>query len=356
MRCKRLFTALCLALFALAWGLPARAAEPAPMRTAWLGEHETFAVWYAKQKGWDKEEGLDLSMLHFDSGKSVVEGMLAYKWAVAGCGAVPALTAALSDRLDIIAVANDESAANAVYVRADSPILQVKGAVPGYPEVRGDADTVRGKLILCTKGTSAHYLMASWLKVLGLTEKDVKIKYMEPTPALGAFSGGLGDAVALWAPLTYEAEAKGFKPAALSSDCGVSQPIVLVANREFARKNPQQIEAFLRMYMRVVKVLQETPAETLAPDYARFYEEWTKRKMPVEQAARDLKTHPVFNIEEQLALFDTSNGRSQLQNWLLNIADFYTGVGAIRPSERQRLERLNEVTDVYLKAVRKSME
>lgn len=169
MRCKRLLAGLLLA--ALAWCLPAVAAEPVPMRTAWLGEHETFAVWYAKEKGWDKEEGLDLTMLHFDSGKSVVEGMLAYKWAVAGCGAVPALTAALSDRLDIIAVANDESAANALYVRADSPILKVKGATPGYPEVYGDAESVRGKTIVCSKGTSAHYLMASWLKILGLNEK-----------------------------------------------------------------------------------------------------------------------------------------------------------------------------------------
>jgi len=88
----------------------AGAAEPVPMKTAWLGEHETFAVWYAKQHGWDKEAGLALTMLRFDSGKAIVEGSLAYDWAVAGCGAVPALTAALSERIDIIAVANDESA------------------------------------------------------------------------------------------------------------------------------------------------------------------------------------------------------------------------------------------------------
>ena len=26
--------------------------------TAWLDEHETFLMWYAKEKGWDKEAGL----------------------------------------------------------------------------------------------------------------------------------------------------------------------------------------------------------------------------------------------------------------------------------------------------------
>ena len=114
---KRSFVGICLVLLTLAWSTPARSASPVPMKTAWLGEHETFAVWYAKQKGWDKEAGLDLTMLRFDSGKAIVEGVLAYDWAIAGCGAVPALTATLSERLDIIAVANDESAANALYVR-----------------------------------------------------------------------------------------------------------------------------------------------------------------------------------------------------------------------------------------------
>ena len=209
---KRSFVGICLVLLALAWSTPARSASPIPMKTAWLGEHETFAVWYAKQKGWDKEAGLDITMLRFDSGKAIVEGVLAYDWAIAGCGAVPALTAALSERLDIIAVANDESAANALYVRADSPLLSIKGTNPAYPDIYGDQATVKGKEILCPKGTSAHYMMAAWLKSLGLGEKDVRVKYMSPVQALGAFAGGLGDVVALWAPLTYDADAKGFKP------------------------------------------------------------------------------------------------------------------------------------------------
>ena len=139
------------------------------------------------RKDGTKEAGLDLTMLRFDSGKAIVEGVLAYDWAIAGCGAVPALTAALSERLDIIAVANDESAANALYVRADSPLLSIKGTNPAYPDIYGDQATVKGKEILCPKGTSAHYMMA-WPS-LGLEEKDVRVKYMSPVQALGAFRG-----------------------------------------------------------------------------------------------------------------------------------------------------------------------
>lgn len=332
--------------------LPSHAKAAEQLQTAWIGEHEAFLVWYAKQKGWDKEAGLDITMLRFDSGKAIVEGVLAYDWAIAGCGAVPALTAALSERLDIIAVANDESAANALYVRADSPLLSIKGTNPAYPGIYGDQATIKGKEILCPKGTSAHYMMAAWLKSFGLEEKDVRVKYMSPTQALGAFTGGLGDVVALWAPLTYDADAKGLRPAALSSDCGVSQPVLIVANHEYATRYPEQIEAFLRMYLRVIAFMRETPVETLVPDYVRFYEEWTGRKLASEIAAKDLANHAVFNLEEQLALFDDAQGKSKLQNWLTNIVAFYESIGMVRKEDRQRLQRMNAVTDDYLKALR----
>ena len=343
----------CLAVLTLFCGSRAAlaAAAPVPMKTAWLGENEAFAVWYAKKHGWDREVGLDVSMLRFGSGKAIVEGILAYDWAVAGCGAVPALTAALNDRLDIIAVANDESLANALYVRADSPILKVKGANPAFPEIYGDRASVAKKLILCPKATSAHYLMTAWLKALGLSEKDVRVRYMDPTPALGAFFGGLGDAVALWAPLTYEAEQKGFKAAALSNHCGVSQPVLLVANRAYADKYPQRIEAFLKMYFRAVDMLRATPPENLAADYSRFFKEWTGLELTPEQAVQDLKAHPVFTLNEQLALFNAAQGKSKLQTWLGDIAAFYESIGSVRQADRPRLERMNAVTDVYLKAI-----
>lgn len=48
----KLLGGLCAALLFLA-GLPqiGHTAEPVPLKTAWLGEHEAFAAWYAKQKG-----------------------------------------------------------------------------------------------------------------------------------------------------------------------------------------------------------------------------------------------------------------------------------------------------------------
>jgi len=48
--------------------------------TCWMPEHELFFAWYAKEKGWDKEEGLDLELLYFESGMQELEALPAKQW------------------------------------------------------------------------------------------------------------------------------------------------------------------------------------------------------------------------------------------------------------------------------------
>ena len=65
------------------------------------------------------------------------------------------------------------------------------------------------------------------------------------------------------APLTYEAEAKGFKAVADSKDCGITQLVLLVANRRFADQHPEQVQAFLKMYMRGIEACAPSPPRSL---------------------------------------------------------------------------------------------
>ena len=62
MRLRKLFCCCLTVLLCLILSAPAFAAEPIKVRTAWMDEHETFLIWYAKEKGWDKEVGLDIAM------------------------------------------------------------------------------------------------------------------------------------------------------------------------------------------------------------------------------------------------------------------------------------------------------
>lgn len=286
----------------------AAAQDAAPLKTAWLGEYEAFPVWYAKQQGWDREAGLDVEMLRFDSGKALIEGMKAYKWVIGGCGIVPTVTASFAAPFDVVAVPADEAPANAVLARKDS-----------RPD---DAAAVRGKRILCPQGTSAHYTLVQWLRSLGLTEKDVKIQFMPPAQALGAFNGGLGDLLATWAPYTYAAEKGGSHVVATAADVKASLPLVLLADREFAAEHADLVRRFLALYQRGAAVLAGEPGKDVVAAYARFCKEWAGRELDEATALEDLRAHRIHAVADQLKLMGGEGESGSLRAALADMAAF----------------------------------
>ena len=313
------------------------AAQEPILKTAWLGEHEAFPAWYAQQQGWDTEAGFSLELIPFASGRDLIAGKEEKKWVIAGCGALPALTANLETPLEIIAIGNDESAATGIYTRKESPLLGTTGYNPSFPDVAGSISSIRGKTVLCPAKSAAEFTVSRWLGIFGLSEKDIALKNMPPEKALEAFLAGEGDAVALWSPYTHEAEQSGLKPVAMSSECGASQPTLIIADQTFAQSHPQEIVAFLKMYFRGIQALKDTPRERLIEQYKLFYHAWTGRDLPPQAAAWELANHAVYTLQEQLDLFDST--KNSLRNWLHDLAVFYGGDN-----------RLGSVTDTYLKA------
>ncbi|MCE5243715.1 MAG: hypothetical protein LLF99_11005, partial [Desulfobacteraceae bacterium] len=182
------------ALMVFASFAPVQAAEKAvKFNTAWEPEHETFMIWYGKEKGWDKEVGLDFNMLYFDSGMGMLEALPAKQWTIGALGGTPAVVGAARYGTKVIAIGNDESAANVVLVRPDSPMLKVKGFNPKHPEVYGSPETIKGKTVITTTVSSAHFVLSTWLNVFGLKDSDIVIKNMDPFQCVAAFESGIGD-------------------------------------------------------------------------------------------------------------------------------------------------------------------
>ena len=160
---------------------PSAAAEkPFKLDICAMPEHESFIFWYAKEQGWDKDEGLDFQIHFFQTGMDQLEALPAKQWVVGGTGTVPILVGALRYNTYLIGIANDESWVNAVTVRPDNPALKVKGWNPEYPNLLGSPETVKGKTFLYTQSSSQHFGMSEYLKALGLTEKDVVMQNMDP--------------------------------------------------------------------------------------------------------------------------------------------------------------------------------
>jgi len=348
-----LFGVLALAAILVFSWTPTQAQAPMKLKTCWMPEFETFLPWLAKQKGWDKQEGLDLELLFFDSGMAQMEALPAKQWVLGATGGVPQVVGSLRYGAYQIGLGDDESITNNVYVRPDSPILKVKSFNKQFPDVFGSPETVKGKTILVTTVSSVHYAMSTWLKVLGLKDSDVVVKQMDQASAVAAFEKGVGDVAVVWAPYCYTMEAKGYKKVSDLRMCGAALPITLIGDKEFCDKNPEVVAKFLRIYLRGVNYIKKHGSgPEVVKMYQKFMKDWGGLEMTPEMAKLDIDTHPVWTLEEQLKLFDSSKGMSTAAKWQSLIAEFFTAQGRFKPEEFAKVKDATYVTDKFLKMVK----
>lgn len=344
-----LFVRLLALVAALALAAPGLApASPSPLRTAWLSEYEAFAAWYAHERKWDVENGISLEFQVFPTGKNLVDNMRRSECVIGGCGGVAAVFGILDGRTCVIGVGADETAANAVYVRPDSPLLKLKGENPCYPELYGSAAAMQGKTVLAPVGTSAHQLLYFWLERLGTSDAESLVLDTKPEEALKAFAGGMGDAVVLWAPDTYKAEALGFRRLATGRECGITQPILLIADRKFADAHPEQVAAFMKAYLRAVDALLALPKDELVPLYRRFMEAFSGQPIPEAVARGELDTHRFLSADEQRKLFRSRSEGGLLHFWIEDAIRFHEATGALSRRQIRALERTPFVTPRFL--------
>jgi len=314
-------------------------------------EFETFPTWLAMQEGLDKKAGLGLKLVYFDSGMPQIEALPAKQWDIGATGGVPMMMAALRYGAYMIGMTHDDGFNNMVMVRADSPILKVKGANPKFPEVYGSAELVKGKTVLTTTVSSGHYALSSWLKVLGLKDADVKIQNLEQGQAVAAFDSGKGDIVSLWAPFSMTGLSKGWKMAANGPQCGANIPLVWVVGKEWGNKNAQQVARFLKLYFQMIdRQKKETVAQ--APMYQKFLKEWAGMDMSPEFVKMDIDLHPMYDLKKNLEIFDSSKGPSPAFKQMSAIADFFTENKRFKPEEREKVLKTPFITDKFLKLVK----
>jgi NitT/TauT family transport system substrate-binding protein/sulfonate transport system substrate-binding protein len=340
------------ALLVLGGMAPAQAQQKLfKFNTAWEPEHETFIMYYAKEKGWDKEVGLDFNLLYFDSGMGMLEALPAKQWGIGALGGTPAVVGAARYGTKIIAIGNDESMANVVLVRPDSPIMKVKGWNPKHPNVYGSPELIKGKTIICTTVSSGHFVLNQWLKVFGLQDKDVVIKNMDPFQCVAAFEAGIGDIVTLWAPHMYVGIEKGWKVAGDIKDSGGGLPIVVIADPDYLAKNEEHVVKWLKLYGRGIDMLKKTSTAELVPMYKKFMKDFCGLEMTDAMCKMDLESHPVFTLEEQIKMMNGSP--SVVEAWELGVLDFFTSQGKLKKEDAAKVVgadgKLNFITDKYLK-------
>ena len=347
-----LFRIFALSLvLALCFGVFGAQAAPFKLPVSGQPDHAAYLTRLIMENGWDKELGFEIDLIYFDSGMAQIEALPAKQWVVGTMTSVPWLVGAVRYKLYAAGLANDDTLSNLVLVRPDSPILKAKGVNPKFPETYGSAESVRGKTVLTTTVSSAHYALAVWLERLGLTEKDVTVKNMDQAQALAAFEAGIGDIVVLWAPTMFVGLDKGWKCVNTDSQTGANLPSVIAMDREWADTNPDKAALVLKAYFKAIGELNKK-GTALAPDFSKWLMDWAGIDMPPAYAATDIKNHKVWTLPEQLALFSEAKGESEVENWTFQLADFFVTQGRFKPGELTHAQIKDCITDAFLKRVK----
>jgi NitT/TauT family transport system substrate-binding protein len=185
---RRRFIASCLCSLALAasHSSPAGAAELKPYKVgynAWIG---SIAFFVAKEKGFFKEEGLDLQTKIFSSPGDGLTPLVAGDLDLVLSTADSVLTVAdkTPGRLKIVYLTDTSAGADAILAKKD--ILDVKG--------------LKGKRVAATLGQCNQLLLDKALERAGMSAKDVQLVNMNPDDAGAAFAAGKLDAAVTWEP------------------------------------------------------------------------------------------------------------------------------------------------------------
>jgi ABC-type nitrate/sulfonate/bicarbonate transport system substrate-binding protein len=173
-------------------------------------------VQYAYDNGFYADEGLDVEIIIFATGAPINEAYSAGQLDVAVSGLASVYSLANGNAKWVGEI--NSTGGMGIYVRPDSPILNVKGQVQGKPDIYGSVDLVRGIKILGPLGTTAQFNAIGYAKCFGLSSADIEQVHMEYGPAYQAFQSGEGDAFAANPPFSFQAEEAGYICAASFED------------------------------------------------------------------------------------------------------------------------------------------
>ncbi len=208
-------------------------------------------VHIAKEKGYFLEEGIDMEIKGYPTGKKALE-------------------ATLKGEVDMCTVADMPVVSNS-FKRNDftvfGTILQdaehAKCLARKDRNISTPQDLI-GKKVATTIGTTAHYFMATFFIFNGLDLEDVEIVDLNPTEMVEAIVKGNVDAIFTWEPNIYHAEKDlGDNGVILPSDVGYLATFNLVSKNDFIENNQQLLKRILKALIKAEEFTKDNREESV---------------------------------------------------------------------------------------------
>ncbi|GAB3480730.1 aliphatic sulfonate ABC transporter substrate-binding protein [Azotobacter salinestris] len=238
-------------------------------------------------------QDIRLSWHEFASGQPLLEALNVGNLDLSAdvADTVPVFAQAAGAQLAYFAQEAPSPAAQAILVRADSPL-------------RGLAD-LKGKKVAVTKAAGSHYLLLAALARAGLKFSDIQPAYLTPADGRAAFENGKVDAWVTWEPFLSSAQRQlSTRTLADGEQLAAYQRYYLTSQR-FAREHPQVLEVVFAELVKAGDWLRANPREAariLAPLWGNLAPEIVEQA----NARRSYRVRPVQveSLAEQQKIAD----------------------------------------------------
>lgn len=210
--------------------------------------------------------GAAYTWTEFTSGPLVNEAVAAGEGDVGFMADLPAIIARSSGQdIQVVSGVSTGERSLAVLVRSDSDIQDIKD--------------LKGKQIAYAFGSYAQHLLSLVLDQAELTFDDVESVNLGAADSPAALAGGDVDAIVIWEQFITKLTEEGTARVLIDGTGIKKSNMVLYAVNDFARDNPELIEAFIKATDRGAQYIAENPEEAakiLAPRYNVTEEEMIK--------------------------------------------------------------------------------
>jgi len=211
----------------------------------------SWLIHIAEFKGYFKEQGLNVEITRFKSGKRALKGLFAGKVDIATTAEGPVVFNSFKrNDFSIIATIGQSTNDNVIVARKDRGILK--------------PSDISGK-ILATQGSSAaHYFLHLFILKQQLTEQDVRQMFMKINKLPEAIAAGKADAIATREPFVSEAmELLGDKGIIFESPCLYTKTFNLAVFNSYLDANPEILIKFLKALLQAEKFVQNNPEQAI---------------------------------------------------------------------------------------------
>jgi len=213
------------------------------------------AVWVAENKGYFQEEGLDVEIKEFGSGRTALATMLKE-------GNLDMVTVAQApvmlnsfDRNDYVIIA--------AMVCSDSDVKILARQDKGI----NNPSDLKGKTVGITKGSTGHFFLGLFLTHSGLRFSEIETIDIEASELPQALIEGRVDAICAWEPHILNAKKLLGENAAVLEPTGGAkifrEDFYFVPSRNFLENNPETLKRFLKAIEKGEEFIQKNKGEAI---------------------------------------------------------------------------------------------